>query len=298
MNRLCRYLLMMLVGALLTTACGGGGNERATKPDPVAVGLQHPSRTKSAPLASSAAGPAASPSGPGVGGEVTAPTVGSSQGSSGPLRSEPSASKEALDTPEPAAPGTYMYRQSGSATFGSTRQPVPAHGTMVVDPAERDGTSQTWHRYVDTNEPPTDIALSFSTSGVFITTEVQRVSFQGQSMTITCTFPKPGVPAPPWPPAVGKTFSDTGNCGSFTATVTGQIEGQTSDTVGSQTFAVYILKSTLTTHGQVQLTAIETDWVAYGLRLPVHIQTDVRGTYALSSFTSDTTADLESLTPG
>lgn len=204
---------------------------------------------------------------------------------------------ESVPGPQAARPGTYTYRQRGSSTFGSSTQSEPPQGTMVVEAPTNDGANQTWERYGDVHQPPDDTTLSFGSSGVFITSEVERVDLEGKATTITCTFPARGVPAPPWPPAVGKSFDVTGNCGSFTATVTGHITGQTTDQVGGTTVPVYVLQSNLVTHGAMQLTATETDWIASGFRLPLHTQTQSHGTYGFASFSSDTTADLESMTP-
>ncbi|MHB1910618.1 MAG: hypothetical protein ACYCTI_01000 [Acidimicrobiales bacterium] len=215
----------------------------------------------------------------------------------GSTPTSPSGATEASTAPTPAQPGTYYYRQSGTSTVGTTSQPVPAQGTMVVDAPSHNGSSQTWHRYFDTHQAPSDTVLAFGPSGVFITTEIERVDFGGQSTTITCNFAAPGIPTPPWPPAVGKSFTETGQCGTFSATVSGRITSQTTDTVGGDRLTVFVLQSNLVTHGQVQLTATETDWIAPNFRLPVHTQTQSHGTYGIASFSSNTTSDLVSLTP-
>jgi hypothetical protein len=292
---------MGLVAALacVFAGCGGGShpNGKLSSPTastrftgaavPVASTTQQTAGRGSARVSSggnSSSGALASQPGPAVTG-AQSPDAGQSPGS------------EPTGTPVPAAAGTYTYRQGGSSTFGSTTQPVPSQGTMVVDPATGGGSAQTWHRYEDTRQPPTDTDLSFTNGGVFIATEVVPVSFGGQSTTITCSFPKPGVPAPPWPPAVGKSFGVTGSCGSFSATVSGRITGQTTDDAGGHQVPVYVLDSTLVTRGQIQLTATETDWLAVGFRLPLHTQTQSHGTYGIASFSSNTTADLEWMTP-
>lgn len=289
--------------ALACVASGCAGGSRSTS-----ATSSHAGSVPSSAAAASAAPASRPPTGvlslaSGRGGDT--PSTGS-PASSGPApvtagqetaSTASAAAPGGAGAPEPATPGTYTYRQSGSSTFGTTTEAVPAQGTMVVDPATGAASAQTWHRYEDTSQSPNDTDLAFATDGIFITKEVERVSLSGQSTTITCSFPSPGIPAPPWPPAVGKSFSVTGSCGSFSATVSGRITGQTTDDIGGQSVPVYVLVSTLVTRGQVELTATETDWLAVGFRLPLHTQTQSHGTYGIASFSSNTTADLESMTP-
>jgi hypothetical protein len=172
---------------------------------------------------------------------------------------------------------------------------VPGEGTLRVDPAS--GSTQLWHRANDPRQPPSDTTLQFRPDGMLVTSQVQRVTFGGQTFVFTCTFPTP-VPAPPWPPNVGVTFTGHGDWGNFTVDVSGRIAGSRSATLPDGTAVpVVVIDSSLTTHGQVESSAAETDWFAPSLRLSVHTETHGSGTYGFVSYRTDMTADLESARP-
>jgi hypothetical protein len=197
--------------------------------------------------------------------------------------------------PAPTAAGLYRFRQTGSSTTGATTEPAPAEGTLRVDPAAVDGT-QVSHRAVHPDQPPSDTTIAFRPSGMFITTVVTRTTLGTQTVAFTCTF-NPGVPAPPWPPAVGKAFSASGSCGSFTAQVTGRIDGTRTVALDGRSLTAYVVDSTIVTHGQVESTQTETDWFSPVLRLSVHSETHSKGTFGAFRFSSDLTSDLESGRP-
>jgi hypothetical protein len=188
----------------------------------------------------------------------------------------------------PAAAGTYRYRQTGTSSVGS----VPSEGTLRVDRASPDGR-QVFHRALDPSAPPNDLQLLFASGGMFLEKTVTRISSAGQTTTFTCTFDPP-VPAPPWPPAVGKAFNGAGDCGSFNAQINGTISGTRSAAVDGVQRILYVINFTIVTHGQIESQQNETDWFSPDLRLQVHTESHAQGTYGLISFKSDVTSDLES----
>jgi hypothetical protein len=210
-------------------------------------------------------------------------------GSTGPANSPPA-------SPSPPQAGTYLYRQSGSSTAGGQTQPVPAQGSIRIDPAAAQGAAawtQTWHSYVDPSQPPSDTTYEFSPGGVGMVSIVTRADLNSQSLSFTCTF-SPPLEVTPWPPTVGYAFSGEGSCGSFTASVTGRIDGTQPVTLDGQAITTYVIDATITTHGSVSLTDHEIDWFSPTMRLLVHTSDDEQGTYGLVSFSSRVTRDLES----
>jgi hypothetical protein len=92
-------------------------------------------------------------------------------------------------------------------------------------------------------------------------------------------------------------FAATGDCGTFTAHVDGQITGTRTVTIAGTPVPTFVVTTTLTATGQVQATISETDWFAPSIRLSVHVETAAHGTYGFASFSSHATSDLEALTP-
>lgn len=194
--------------------------------------------------------------------------------------------------PAPAVPGTYTMSQSVtvSPSFGP---PAPSQGTLVVDPAQPNGI-QVDHRYVDQSNQPANTTTQFLPTGPVILSLTEGA---GPS-SVSCTF-NPPVAAPPWPPAVGKTFSSTGNCGSgTTVTIQGRIAGsQVATLKDGETFPVWVIDSTLNLSGQIKGSGTQVDWYSTALRLPVHEQTDVQGSYSGIPFTLHSVSDLVSSRP-
>ena len=153
-----------------------------------------------------------------------------------------------------------------------------------------------WHRATDPNDAPSDTTFAFRADGMFILSTVIRATYAGQTAEYTCTFTAP-LPAPPWPPAVGKTFSGHADCGNFTADVAGRINGTRQAVVDGSPVDVYVVDSTVDTHGQVESHGTQTDWFAPSLRLTVHSETHQSCTYGVVSFSGDLTADLVSARP-
>jgi hypothetical protein len=190
--------------------------------------------------------------------------------------------------PAPAAPGTYTYAGSGSTTLTSngkvTTLAASPQSTLVVS-AGSNGSEQ-W------NNASTIVSnLVFNNSGVFLTSET--VSFAGGSTT--CTFASP-VPMPPWPVAVGKSFSGQATCGSGSSAGTFSLVGQVSAgkavPVGGATVSTFQVHSTLTMSG---LSVDETDLYAPSLRLPVASSIVINGSLGSSSIVSSAAYALSSL---
>jgi hypothetical protein len=267
---------------MLLAACGSPAHRA-----PAAKGTAAVDTTSSFPSTTAALGitgasppsskPAAGP-GPARGASTTTTRSGS-----GPA---------AALAPQPAAAGTYRYRQQGRSTAGGATTTTPPYGTLVVDRPGGDGT-QLWHRASDPSAPPNDSTFRFATDGVALIRQVIRITNAGTTTTFTCTF-DPGVPAPPWPPTVGAVFTGHGECGSFTADVSGRIDDRKQVTLDGAPVDVFVISSKLVTHGQVESTATQVDWYAPSLRLPVHSESSASGTYGFVSFQSTGTSDLES----
>jgi len=215
-----------------------------------------------------------------------APTAQAPSGSAG-APADPSAAGTA--GPQPAVPGTYQERQSGSFTAVGKTTAVPPQGTLVVDAPGSNG-EQVWHRYVQQGQSPADTTLQFANKGIFLLSTTEQ-SPQGN---VNCTF-SPAVPAPPWPPAVGDTFASTGNCGQFTVDVTGRITGQRTFALGHSSYATWVVDTTLTFHGQVTGSGSQEDWYSPALRIPLHEYTTVHGNYGPFSFSSQLTSDVTSI---
>jgi len=177
---------------------------------------------------------------------------------------------------------------------------VPPEGTLVIDPPAGNGT-ELWHRYVSPGDQPADSTVLFNPSGMFIQSVVER--FNG--LTITCTL-VPGLPAPPWPPAVGQTFSTQGTCTGqgvrATMHVNGNVGGTDSLPLDGRSVGVYVVNGTINIDGtyegnKIQATDQETDWFAPSLRLPVKTHSVITAKYTILTFGADTTSALESGRP-
>jgi hypothetical protein len=173
--------------------------------------------------------------------------------------------------PGPAAPGTYDYAQSGSTSDGAP----PSRGTLVVSGS---GPSQIFHRYVDPSGQPSDLYFTFRSDGPYLT----KVVLRQKGITLTCTFGSP-VPAPPWPPTTGRSFSGHATCdNNMSADFSGSITGQGSDSVGGKAYDVVVVASTLHATGQifgqpVDVTVKDTQHWAPALRVPTYSHEVISG---------------------
>lgn len=273
-----RFGALALAGVVGLTACGGGDDDKkvtATKKSTTtteALSVVPPEDATTSTTAKSSATTV-------KGAAAAATTVKLSTGSSG--TTNPTA------VPGPAAVGTYDYAQSGSTSQGA----VPPKGTLVVS----GGQTQTFRRYIDPDSSPSDIIFDFRSDGPFITRVVVR---QGPA-TIACTFDAP-VPAPPWPPTVGKTFSGHATCGNgFSADFSGSITGTGNDTVGGKSVPVIIINSTLHVFGGgLDVNVKDTQHWAPSLRVPTFSHEVINGTAPLiGAISGDVTSTLTSTSP-
>ena len=293
------WLIAMVVLASVTAACGGGSKSSSSKAESSAT-TEAPSTTVTAaggPNATTAT-TGASSGGPTSGGgsssrAVTTRGAGSSSG--GTSSGSTSSGTSTGGGPAPARAGTYRMRQSGSTTIGTSTQHPPPEGTLKIDPGGADG-KQVWHRVVDPNQASNDTTLAFRSDGMFIVQTVLRQGSGGQQLTFTCNF-DPGIPAPPWPPAVGKTYGGHGDCGSFTTDVSGRITGSRQVALDGKSIEVFVAETTITTHGQLESTGRQVNWFAPSLRLSVHDESHQKGSYGPFGFSSDGTSDLISAKP-
>jgi hypothetical protein len=219
--------------------------------------------------------------------------TGSHAAGAPPLNTNTSPSNGSSGAPAPATPGTYTIDQSGGISSTLFSQSEPPQGTLVVDPAQANGV-QVEHRYVDQNNQPANTTTQFLPSGPVILSTTEGSGSTG----VSCTF-NPPIAAPPWPPAVGKTFSSQGDCGNgTTVTVQGKITGsQTATLKDGETFTVWVIDSTINMSGQITASGTQVDWYAPALRLPTHEQTDVQGKYNGVQFTLHSVSDLVSSHP-
>ena len=197
----------------------------------------------------------------------------------------------AAGAPQPLPPGTYRYKQSGSASGGGQTFQSPPEGTAVVDAPTGDGR-QTVHRYVDPEGEASDTTFQFGADGMFI---VETVLRQGGT-EIRCTF-EPPLAAPPWPPAVGATFSGTGECGAFTAKVDGSITGTRDVELDGKQYEAFVIESDISTTGQFESKGTQVDWFVPELRVSAHQETNTTGKFGQISFTSNQVSDLISAIP-
>lgn len=192
--------------------------------------------------------------------------------------------------PAPAATGTYDYAQSGQT---STDGPVPPEGTLTVSGS---GPAQTFDRRFDGSSNP-DFSLSyvFRGDGPFIT----RIVVSQEGVPITCNFGAP-VPAPPWPPTTGRTFSGHATCSNgLQADFNGSITGRVTDTVGSARVEAVVVNSTLHVYGNgVDINVTDTQHWAPSLRVPTYSHEVVNGTAPfVGAITGDVTSRLKSVNP-
>ena len=284
-NPIRRAGVLACAGASLVLAACGSARPPAT--------ASRYSHRAAATTTTTATRPASAPGAPAptaaAGNSGTAGAGNGASPASGPGRSTAAG-------PTPAQPGTYRYSQSGSFKAGVSSQSVPAQGNVVVDPptAESPGSwSQVWHSYVDPSQPPSDTTFVIAPTGIAITAEVIRMS----GITFSCAF-SPPLEVVSWPPAVGHQFAGTGQCGSFTAQVTGQVTGTQPTTVDGAAVTAYVIQTHVTTTGSVSSTSTETDWFDPAAGLDVSQDIAQSGTYDGIAFSSQVSRRILSGRPG
>lgn len=283
-----RLLLILLTAAVVTAACGGGDDEPVTRAAD-APALTTTTQDPSEPESSVAAGDTTTTDSIGTD-AAPAPTSEGAEPEPGRQEQAPAEARPSAPTPVPA--GTYRYRQSGSFTFGTTREDLPPEGTLVADPPSGSGT-QRLHRYMDPERPPNESTVQFTPDGVFLVETVQRA----QGMEFRCRFEDPGLPVPPWPPRVGATFAGRADCGQLTVAVEGRITDTRETTIEDHEIDSYVIESTITTSGSVESTTEQVDWYAPSLQLSVRTESDTRGQVGTLSFTANSVSELLSDEP-
>jgi hypothetical protein len=261
---------------VVVAACGGGGGSDAKTDDATRSST---STTGGVSTTTAAAVPNGSSSTTLAGATTTTTKVASS------------AAKPAASGPAPLAPGTYRYTQTGSASAGTQKYDAPKDGTLVAKAAGAGG-KQLLQRYIDPKGEPSDVTMKFGADGMFMLETVLRTGGQ----EVRCTFDDP-MPAPTWPPAVGKTASGHANCGSFQLDVTSKITGTKPVTMDGTGYTAYVVESTSKTTGNVTSTGTQTDWFVPELRMATHTSTSQKGTFGTFTFSSEGTADLVSAKP-
>ena len=274
-----RPTLWMALGACcVVAACGGGGHRPATSAAPAAS----TTTTGAGPAGVGTPSSARSPSQPG-GSALAAGSAPSTTGTA--------AARSGVAGPMPIAAGTYVYRQSGTVTYGTQQQAVPSSGTLVADPARPDHT-QVVHRQVSSSQQ-TDFTFSFDHGGIFVLSSTQHT---GQT-AVTCTLDAP-LPVPPWPPASGQTFSGHGACdyAGETISVTGSVGKATAgyQVPGLGPRTVWEVDITITTQGPAQATDAMQDLFSPDLRLPVQTTDHVSGSFGVIQFSSAIQSQLVS----
>lgn len=269
---------------LVLAACGGGGDSKTSTGDSASAGKTSTTTT------TVAAGATATTA---VAGETTTTAAGATATHTTAAAGAPAAAPApATDSgPAPLPPGTYHYKQTGSAKAGGQSYDSPPEGKAVADAAGGDG-KQVVHRYIDPNGEANDTTLRFGPDGIFILETVLRMG----ETEITCTFDPP-LAAPAWPPVVGAKAAGHGTCGAFTTDVRSEITEARNVSLDGKTYDAVVVKSTITTSGQVESTSHQLDWFVPELRLSAHTESDSKGTFGTFAFESSGTADLLSAMP-
>jgi hypothetical protein len=231
-----------------------------------------------------------------AGGAPGSGSSGSTQKPSASSQSSSSPNGNGARGPQPAAPGTYRYNQSGSFSAAGSSQNDPAQGLVVVDPPTAKGAGswqQVWHSYIDPSQPPTDTTFSIAPSGISVLSEVIRMA----SFTVSCTFAQP-VQVIAWPPAVGHQFSGSSTCGGqFDLTVSGAITGTQSTTTDGAPVTAYVVTTNISTSGSLTSTGVEHDWFDPAAEVDLHQDSSQSGTYGVFKFSSQVTRTLVSAHP-
>ena len=254
----------------VTAGKSSGGAATATAPSAAAAATTAPSTTGGA----TAPGPAvtAAPAG-------GSPAPATTPASSAPrATTAPSSGAAGPTGPAPVPAGTYNYTLvsgGGSLTTGTTTTPFTAPATSSLTVSAPVGGAETW-TWQASGQTTVASSLTFNGTGIFLTAET--VPYLG-----TCQFNQ-AVASPPWPLAVGKTFSGQASCGGQTVTLNGSVKAQSG--------ANFIVQSVLTVAGQALVT--EGDVYSPARRLPVQTTLVVNGSLGGAQITTNATYRLVS----
>jgi hypothetical protein len=200
------------------------------------------------------------------------------------------------DVPAPPEWGTYQVNQSGGFT-SSVGKPYtyPPVGTLVVNQQDADGR-QLWQRYVQSGAQPSDTTLQYGPSGPHILSMSEAGS--------PCTFPAPGVPAPPWPLGPGKTATADGQCGSGSNTFHLHLvelvkDAQSYRLPDGTSLSVWLINTAITITGSnFKASGTQVDYYSAAYRLPIEEDVSISGTYdAVIHFALNSKSVLQSTVP-
>jgi hypothetical protein len=268
-----RLVVVLAVLTFVAGACSGGGDKKLDATSKRTTTTESVDRDPELTLDGTTTSVAGSSATTTKGATATTTKGKGSGGGSGTTApgAGPAPTADPNAVPGPAATGTYNYAQSGQVGGES----VPPNGTLNVS----GGQSQVFSRRFDPNDAPSDIYFNFTPSGPFITRVVVR---QG-AFVISCTFGSP-VPAPPWPPTSGRSFSGHSTCDNgFAADFSGIVGGHDPDTVGGKSVDTIVINSTLHITGnlfgaQIDITVKDTQHWAPSLRVPTYSHETISGT--------------------
>jgi hypothetical protein len=271
----------------LTLAACGGGHKKATG----AAATVSTTSTSTAATAGTGEVTSVAPS-PTTTAASPSKTTATSAKSGASGSSQAASAPATPGAPQPIPPGKYTYNQKGEFKVGVNSQATPAQGTLTLDPPASDG-HQVAHRATDPSQPSSDTTFLFKSDGMFLESTRQGSG----STTFSCTF-NPPIPTPPWPPAVGKSLSGHANCDpGFTTDVSGKITDTKQVPLDGKTYTVYVVETTVDTHGSLESHTTQVNWFSPDLRLSTHDESHTTGSYQGFSFTSDQADDLVSGKP-
>ena len=272
-----RQLLGALLVATALVGCGGGGG---SDDDDGGSAARSSTTTTTDDDTGASSSTTAVPAAPGDGPTTTTAAAA-------PAADAPADAPPAGDDPF-VAPGTYRYRQTGSATAGTQTFDSPPEGTLVVDaPA---GDRQTFHRYVDPDGEASDVVVEISDGVVQL---VETVLRQG-GQEVRCTFD------PPMPTVdeVGETSTGHGECGElFDVDIEVRATGTTTVQLDGRSFDALVTETITTTSGQLESETRALDHVLLDLGIPAHTESQSSGTFGTFTFSGEGTADLVSTVP-
>jgi hypothetical protein len=270
-----RQLLGALLVATALVGCGGGSDDDDDR------GSAARSSTTTTPEEAAGASPTTAATAAPGGGPTT------TTASAAPATDAPADAPPADDDPF-VAPGTYRYRQTGSATAGTQTFDSPPEGTLVVDAPE--GERQTFHRYVDPDGEASDVVIEISAGVVHL---VETVLRQG-GQEVRCTFD------PPMPTVeeVGATSTGHGECGElFDVDIEVRATGTTTVQLDGRSFDALVTETITTTSGQLESETRALDHVLLDLGIPAHTESKSSGTFGTFTFSGEGTSDLVSTEP-
>lgn len=210
-------------------------------------------------------------------------------------------SQEATDGPDgqvpdslrATPPGSYVYRQTGTATTSGDPEDISPTGTLTVDPETATGR-QSRRRTLDDGESVEHLEFSFTGGGIFLDRFSMEMTGPMAVPAISCSF-VPGVAAPAWPPSPGWQTTAQADCGSIDVTLTVRVTGDGTAEIDGGSRKVSVIDFTVEFSGAMSGLVEETQHFDGRSALPLtfHRKTDV--TMGFSTYSSDVTGELTTL---